>query len=139
LIDVRDLARFVLDDHAGTYNVVSRRGHTTMEELLEACVAAAGAAETRLIWLDPAHIERAGIEPWSELPLWIPPGNPMEGLLGMDVTRAHAAGLRCRPVAETVADTWQWMRSLPGPPSLRSELPPTGLPATKEQAALHHL
>ena len=40
LIDVRDLARFVLDDRAGTYNVVCRRGHTTMEGLLEACVAA---------------------------------------------------------------------------------------------------
>ena len=35
LIDVRDLARFVLDDHVGTYNIVSRRGHTTMEGLLD--------------------------------------------------------------------------------------------------------
>ncbi len=136
LIDVRDLARFVLDDHAGTYNVVSRRGHTTMAGLLEACVTAAGAPGTKLVWLDPARIERAGIEPWSELPLWIPPGHEMEGLLGMDVARAHAAGLRCRPVAETVADTWRWMGSLPGPPFLRPELGPTGLPPAKERAAL---
>jgi hypothetical protein len=48
LIDVRDLARFVLDDHVGTYNVVSRRGHTTTPGLLEACVASAGAPGTRL-------------------------------------------------------------------------------------------
>jgi nucleoside-diphosphate-sugar epimerase len=136
LIDVRDLARFVLDDRAGTYNVVSRRGHTTTAGLLEACVASAGAPGTRLIWREPAQIARAGIEPWSELPLWIPPGHEMEGLLGMDTRRAHAAGLRCRPVAETVADTWRWMRSLPGAPLLRADLPETGLPAAKEQAAL---
>jgi 2'-hydroxyisoflavone reductase len=137
-IDVRDLVRFVLDDHAGTYNVVSRPGHTTMEGLLEACVATAGAPGTRLRWLDPEHIARAGIEPWSELPLWLPPGHEMGGLLGMDVARAHGAGLRCRPVAETVADTWRWMGSLPAPPSLRSD-PPPGLPPAKERAALHHL
>jgi 2'-hydroxyisoflavone reductase len=137
-IDVRDLARFVLDDHVGTYNVVSRPGHTTMEGLLEACVTAAGAPGTRLIWLQPEQVAAAGIEPWSELPLWLPPGHEVEGLLGMDVARAHGAGLRCRPVAETVADTWRWMGSLPGPPFLRSD-PPPGLPAAKEQAALHHL
>ncbi|GAA4219321.1 hypothetical protein FHR32_000361 [Streptosporangium album] len=27
--------------------------------------------------------------------------------------KAHAAGLRCRPVAETVRDTWAWLRDLP--------------------------
>jgi 2'-hydroxyisoflavone reductase len=138
-IDVRDLVRFVLDDHAGTYNVVSRRGHTTMEGLLEVCVATAGAPGTRLRWLDPEQIARAGIEEWSELPLWLPPGHPMEGLLGMDTERAHAAGLRCRPVAETVAGTWQWMSSLPGPPTLRADLLAPGLPPAKERAALHHL
>ena len=136
LIDVRDLARFVLGDHVGTYNVVSRPGHTTMEGLLEACVTAAGAPGTQLIWLEPAQIERAGIEEWSELPLWIPPGHPMEGLLGMDTERAHAAGLRCRPVADTVADTWRWLGQLPGPPALRADLTAPGLPRAKELAAL---
>jgi nucleoside-diphosphate-sugar epimerase len=139
LIDVRDLARFVLDDHAGTYNVVSRPEHTTMEGLLEACVTAAGAPGTELIWLEPAQIERAGIEEWSELPLWMPPGHPMAGLLGMDTERAHAAGLRCRPIAETVGDTWEWMCRLPGPPSLRADLTAPGLPRAKELAALQSL
>jgi 2'-hydroxyisoflavone reductase len=139
LIDVRDLARFVLDDRVGTYNVVSRPGHTTMEGLLEACVTAAGAPGTRLVWLDPAQIERAEIEEWSELPLWIPPGHPMEGLLGMDTGRAHSAGLRCRAIADTVADTWRWMGQLPGPPSLRADLTAPGLPRAKEQAALQRL
>ncbi len=139
LIDVRDLARFVLDDHVGTFNVVSRPGHTTMEGLLEACLASAGASGTELIWREPEQIARAGIEPWSELPLWIPPGHPMEGLLGMNTDRAHAAGLRCRPIAETVADTWEWMGQLPGGPSLRADLTAPGLPRAKELVALQRL
>jgi 2'-hydroxyisoflavone reductase len=139
LIDVRDLARFVLDDHVGTYNVVTRSGHTTMEGLLEACVAATRTPGTRLRWRDPEHIARAEIEEWSELPLWIPPGHPMEGLLGMDTERAHSAGLRCRPIAETVGDTWRWMCQLPGPPSLRADLTAPGLPAAKELMALQRL
>jgi nucleoside-diphosphate-sugar epimerase len=138
MIDVRDLARFALDDQVGTYNVVSRPGHTTMEGLLEACVAATRTPGTRLRWREPQQIARAEIEEWSELPLWIPPGHPMEGLLGMNTEHAHAAGLRCRPVAETVGDTWRWMSQLPGPPSLRADLTAPGLPPAKELVALHH-
>ncbi len=27
---------------------------------------------------------------------------------------SHAEGLRCRPIAETVADTWAWMQTTSG-------------------------
>jgi 2'-hydroxyisoflavone reductase len=39
--------------------------------------------------------------------LWLAPGrNPNEaGFLAMDVSRAVAAGLRCRPLRETILDT----------------------------------
>jgi 2'-hydroxyisoflavone reductase len=135
-IDVRDLARFALDDHAGTFNMVARRGHTTMEGLLEACRAVAGAPGTRLCWIDPERLAAAGIEAWSELPLWLAPGDEMKGLLGMDVERAGAAGLRCRPATETVADTWAWMQSLDGPPPLRANASAPGLAPDKERALL---
>lgn len=114
-IDVRDLARFVLDAApgglAGACNVVSRPGHATMRTLLEACREVAGVADTTLRWASAHEIAAAGLEPWTDLPMWLPPGHAFEGLMGMDVERAHAAGLRCRPIAETVADTWAWMRS----------------------------
>jgi 2'-hydroxyisoflavone reductase len=140
LIDARDLAAFVLDAAAagrsGSFNTVSRRGHATIGTLLESCLREAGAPQTRLTWVDPDLIERVGIEPWTELPIWLPPDHEYEALHGANVERAHAAGLRCRPVQETVADTWAWMRSLDGPPALAPDRPAPGLSAEAERAAL---
>ncbi|MDX6349348.1 MAG: hypothetical protein QOF84_4138, partial [Streptomyces sp.] len=44
-----------------------------------------------------------------------------------DVSKASAAGLRCRPAGETVADTWAWLRELGGQAPQRSDRPVTGL------------
>jgi 2'-hydroxyisoflavone reductase len=142
-VDARDLACFLLDGAAaglaGPYNVVSRRGHATMGDLLEACqtvTASAQAAELQLCWTSPEVIEACEIEGWSELPIWLPPGTEYEGMHGMGVERAHAAGLHCRPVGQTVADTWAWMRTLAGAPALRAGLPAPGLSPERERAAL---
>jgi hypothetical protein len=43
-----------------------------------------------------------------ELPLWLEPADA--GFLQVDVSRAVAAGLRFRPLAETVAHTLSWAR-----------------------------
>jgi 2'-hydroxyisoflavone reductase len=140
LIDARDLARFVLDaaaaDRSGAFNVVSRRGHATMASLLEACRATAGAPDTRLVWVDPEPILAAGIEPWTELPIWIPPDSEDAGIHAADVERAHAAGLRCRPVEDTVADTWAWLTSLDGAAPLRADREPPGLDPQRERAVI---
>ncbi|NED87405.1 reductase, partial [Streptomyces sp. SID11233] len=63
-----------------------------------------------LRWLSPERVEAAGIEPWTELPVWCPPGELHGAMHTADVSRTVAAGLRCRPVGETVADTWAWVR-----------------------------
>jgi 2'-hydroxyisoflavone reductase len=139
-IDARDLAIFVLDaalaGHSGPYNVVSRRGHATMRSLLESCRTVAGLADTRLTWVEPAAIKAAGIEAWSELPIWLPPDSPSIAMHAANSERARGAGLRCRPVEETVRDTWDWLSALEGPVPLRADLDPTGLDSAREAAAL---
>jgi nucleoside-diphosphate-sugar epimerase len=142
-IDVRDLARFVLDAAVaglgGPVNLVSRRGHATTARLLEACrsvTASARSDEVRLRWTSTEVIEAFDIEPWTELPLWLPEGTDDEGILGMDVERAHANGLHCRPVEETVADTWAWMAGFDGMPPIREGIPAPGVPPEKERGAL---
>ena len=119
-VDARDLAHFVITavdtGHTGPFSVVSRRGHATMGSLLEACQQTSGAEDCDLFWVDPDTIERAGIKPWDELPIYLPPGHEYAGLHGANVERAHAAGLRCRTTIETVSDTWRWLTTLPEPP-----------------------
>lgn len=74
-IDVRDLAAWLLDAaHSGlggAYNLVSPPGHTTTGELLGACAAVTGSG-AELRWTEPEKVLAAGIEPWSELPVWLP-------------------------------------------------------------------
>ncbi|RKN49065.1 NAD-dependent epimerase/dehydratase family protein [Micromonospora endolithica] len=138
LVDARDLAGFLLDSTAtGPVNVVSRSGHATMGELLDACVAVTG-SDARLRWTDPQEILAAGVEPWNDLPIWIPLGHEYRWLLERDVTRAYAAGLTCRPVAETVADTWAWLRAVGTVPPRagRPQRAPVGLDPAREAALL---
>jgi nucleoside-diphosphate-sugar epimerase len=117
-VDVRDLAEWTLDavegGLSGPYNLAGPQGHTTTGELLEACVRATGAA-AELRWTSPEAVLAAGVEPWTQLPVWVPPDSELhDGVHRLDVSRALAAGLRCRPAAETVADTWSWLCALGG-------------------------
>ena len=118
-IDCRDLAAWLLhaaDERiSGAFNAVSRPGHATMESLLGAAVAATG-SDARLVWVDPEVIEAAGIQPWIELPVWVPPDGEDAAVHDGDVSAIYAAGLTCRPVQETVADTWRWLQAEGDPP-----------------------
>ncbi|MBE2998859.1 NAD-dependent epimerase/dehydratase family protein [Nocardiopsis sp. HNM0947] len=138
-IDARDLAAWTLDavgqGLGGPYNTVSPIGHTTMEELLEACKGVTG-SDAEFRWLGPEEIEAAGIRPWTELPVWLPPGELHGTLHQGNVDRALATGLRCRPAAETVADTWQWLRSLGGEAPQRPDRPRVGLDPEVEARVL---
>ncbi|MFJ8445886.1 NAD-dependent epimerase/dehydratase family protein [[Kitasatospora] papulosa] len=138
-IDARDLADWLLDAAAdgrsGAYNTVSHPGHATMGELLHACVQVTG-SRARLRWTDPEALLAAGVEPWTDLPVWLPAGELHDTLYMGDVSRAHAAGLRCRPVGETVADTWAWMRDLGGTVPQRPDRPAVGLDAQTEAKLL---
>ncbi|MFG2893770.1 NAD-dependent epimerase/dehydratase family protein [Streptomyces sp. NPDC048248] len=138
-IDVRDLAQWTLDavqgGIGGAYNLVSEPGHATMGELLESCVRVTG-SDAALRWTAPQDVLAAGIEPWSELPAWLPAGEAHDTMYGADISKALAVGLRCRPVGETVADTWAWLRSIGGVAPQRPDRPVVGLAPEKEAAAL---
>ncbi|MFJ8646511.1 NAD-dependent epimerase/dehydratase family protein [Streptomyces sp. NPDC093546] len=138
-IDVRDLAEWTLDaaeaGRSGAYNLVSPSGHTTMGGLLDACVRATG-ADAELRWTEPEAIAEAGVEPWTQLPVWTPPGELHDAMHRADVSKALAAGLRCRPVDETVADTWAWLRSLGGAAPQRPDRAQVGLSPEQEAKVL---
>ena len=115
-IDVRDLVAFVLQaiDTAcsGPMNATSPPGALTMGCLLEACATAAGTRPS-WCWTTPEEIEFCGLQPWSDLPVWLPAAGDDAGLHLTDTRVAQAAGLRTRAVVETVAATLAWYRTLP--------------------------
>ncbi|MED7824586.1 NAD-dependent epimerase/dehydratase family protein [Streptomyces chiangmaiensis] len=139
-VDVRDLAQWILGaverELSGPYNLMSPQGHATMSELLDACArVTGGTAELR--WTAPEVILGAGIEPWTQLPVWVPPGGDYHAALhGADVSRAVRDGLRCRTVEETVRDTWEWLRGLDGVAPRREDRPPLGLDPAVEAKVL---
>jgi nucleoside-diphosphate-sugar epimerase len=137
-IDGRDLADWLLTAAerglGGTFNTVSQPGHATMGALLEAARRVTG-GRAELVWVSPERIERAGIAAWTELPIWLPPEGELAGLHAGDVAAAHHNGLRCRPVVETVGDTWEWMLAEGDPVSVTNGS--VGLAPDRENAALH--
>jgi 2'-hydroxyisoflavone reductase len=140
LIDSRDLAAFVLDaaagQRSGAFNVVCpRENAVTTGRLVEACVEVTG-RRAHLDWVDEHVLSRAGVAPWDDLPGWLPTGSEAAGMHDCDVSAALAAGLTCRPIESTVADTWEWMQTLPARARrpLRAGVPSRGLSAEQEQA-----
>jgi 2'-hydroxyisoflavone reductase len=137
-IDGRDLARWMLhaadEGIVGTFNTVSQPGHATMASLLEAAVDVIG-SNARLVWAPPEVILAAGIAPWVELPVWLPPDGESAGLHSGDVSAVYAAGLTCRPVRDTVADTWDWLQK-EGDPPVHPGRPAHGLDPERERQVL---
>jgi 2'-hydroxyisoflavone reductase len=102
-IDVRDLADFVLRAPNGTFNATGEI--VPLGELLETCKRVT-ASDADLVWVSTERLLAAGLEPFMGVPLWIAaPG--WEGANRVDIRRALAAGLRLRPVAQTIEAAWR--------------------------------
>jgi 2'-hydroxyisoflavone reductase len=105
IIDVRDLGEWLVrlseERRAGTFNAV--HPGVTWRELLETCREVTG-SDASFVWVDGDFLLEQGVEPWSELPVWVH-GPEYTGFHQADVSRAIAAGLTFRPLADTVRGT----------------------------------
>jgi 2'-hydroxyisoflavone reductase len=109
-VDVRDVAEFVvglLDVGAtGVFNVAAPIGRDTYGDLLELCRQVTG-SRAEITWVDEGWLAGRGVVEWTEIPLW----RTLPTAWEVDARRAFAAGLICRPLSETIADTWHWLCS----------------------------
>jgi len=114
LIDVRDLAAWLVElaerGVSGAFNATGPDDTLTMERFLETCREVTR-SDARLVWMDETFLLEQKAGPFSELPLWVP--EHFHAVETVNCTRARAAGLRCRPLAETVGAALEWARSLP--------------------------
>lgn len=125
VVDVRDLAAFALDHlEAGTndvFGVVGPGTSLTWDGFVGAA-ADAGGGPTEVTWVGESFLrERVGEELETELPLW---DIEFQGLHHFDLSKAVAAGLRHRPIAETIADTLAWDRTRDQDVPMRAGLTP---------------
>ncbi|MFE1787188.1 NAD-dependent epimerase/dehydratase family protein [Streptomyces sp. NPDC059525] len=109
-VDVRDVAAFAVDQAtAGTpgraFNIAHPEG-ISWADFISACLAVTGGIG-HPVWTDAATLTAHDVKQWTELPLW----RTHAGVWSVDASLAAAAGLRCRPLADTIADTWAWMQA----------------------------
>jgi nucleoside-diphosphate-sugar epimerase len=123
LVDVRDLAGWLLrlaeTRTPGVFNGTGPAAPLTMERFLDTCRLTAG-GDARFVWMDDAFLTDKKVGPYSEMPLWVPEEN--HAFETVNCSRAIAAGLTYRPLADTVRDTLAWARTLPPGPRERRVL-----------------
>lgn len=152
-IDVRDLAAFLL--HAietgtvGVFNADAAPGTLTMGKLLSACQLAGTQANdiqcvrapcpqppeasSTVTWVPADFLEAQKVSAWQDMPAWIPPKGEYAGFGLRSTAKAQAAGLKYRPLQETVDDTLQWWLGLT---EERRAKPKAGLSAVREAEVL---
>lgn len=134
-VDARDLGRWALRRPVGAFNTVSPTGHTTMGELIDTVVDVT-ASDAEIVWGTAEQVEAAEVAPWTELPIWLPDVGEASALHRSDVRAALAAGLICRPIQDTVADTWTWLTGPERPGDLGTARGGTGMDAEAEARLL---
>jgi 2'-hydroxyisoflavone reductase len=141
-IDSRDLAAFALNlvetQAVGAFNATSPPGMFSMGELVQASVTAANAAvkpapAPHAVWLPADFLEKEKVQPWSDMPVWIPESGEYAAFAEANVTKAMHAGMSIRPIQSTVNDTLAW--HLQRPEAERAKLA-AGLTPEREQELL---
>jgi 2'-hydroxyisoflavone reductase len=135
-VDARDLAAWIVRSAeggpTGAFNATGPAAPLTMGRFLEAAAEAvrpeAGGAPAEgvapapppvPVWIPDDFLAAHDVSVWTGLPFWIPAGHEGGNFLRADASKAIAAGLTFRPVAETVRDTLAWHR-------VRPDVPPDG-------------
>ncbi len=123
VIDTRDLGNFterlVRDNATGAFSVTGPVEHINFKQMLTTCQKGTG-SRAEAVWADYDFLQLRGVVPMQDFPLWMPPEYAPHQLLRQDCSKAIAAGLTYRPLAESVHDTLAWDRQRWGKGELKS-------------------
>lgn len=107
IIDQRDLSewhvRLIESGTMGIFNGAGPADFLSMESMLTQ-IGSAVDSDWRLTWVAEDFLEAHGIQPWSDMPAWVP-GWP---IMYVDVSASIAAGLSYRPIPVTARDTLEF-------------------------------
>jgi len=108
-IDVRDLSVFLIQlIEQKVHGVFNATGESvTLGTLFETCKRISRSDAT-FQWAPVDFLNHNRVEPWSDLPAWLPDTGQQAGFAHVDISKAQRAGLSFHPLAGTVKDTLEW-------------------------------
>ena len=113
VIDARDVAAFALElaerREGGVFNLCAPPDGFEMRELLAECAAAVGGSDAEFTYLPESFLLQHGVPEDEPVPYWV--GTRYRAIRRFDPSSALAAGLRTRPLLETLRDCWAWDRA----------------------------
>jgi 2'-hydroxyisoflavone reductase len=135
IIDVRDLGAWLVtlaeNRTYGTFNACGPEKPMRWGQVVEACRKLAP-ANSRVTWLPAAFLAENG---GPGFPIWVPNAGEEQGMHTWSNAKAVKAGLKFRPVEQTLQDTLDWYRSQEKLKNGRKTL--AGPAADAEKAALN--
>ncbi len=114
-IDGRDLADFIITlaqaGESGIFNGVGPDKPLTMQELLLsikdrlAHTSESLSDTANFSWVNDQALLKMDVAPWMEMPLWLPEADETAAMLRVSTEKSLAAGLKIRPLVDTIDDT----------------------------------
>jgi 2'-hydroxyisoflavone reductase len=136
-IDVRDLSDFTIklieDNAQGIFNATGPDHDLSFGTLLETCKQVCG-SDAKLKWASVEFMNQNNVAPWSDMPAYLPDSGDDAGFAQVDMSKAIRAGLKFRPLEDTVRDTLAWANTRPADHVWRA-----GLNTEREQELLRLL
>jgi 2'-hydroxyisoflavone reductase len=115
-IDGRDLAewtiRMVENGETGIYNATGPAQQLGIGNMLETMKSALS-SKAKFTWVNADFLAAQKVEPWSDMPVWIPPRGEEAGGNQISNKRAIGKGMTFRALADTTRDTVAWFKSQP--------------------------
>ncbi len=118
-VDVRDLAQFVIRclerNITGIYNAVRPAAAYTMGDMIEDSRVISGVKDLEVEWIPLEFLQQHGVEPWDDLPAYMPlsPPGDFSHMFAISSAAAFTKGLRARAATATIADILAWWQTLP--------------------------
>ncbi|MBL0937583.1 MAG: twin-arginine translocation signal domain-containing protein [Gemmatimonadaceae bacterium] len=135
-IDAHDLSEWIVrlgENHTmGTFNATGPKSPTNIAEMLYG-IKAVTSSDAKFTFVPADFLAQHQVRAWSEMPVWQPGQGRTAGFMAIDCSKAYAAGLTCRPLADTAKATLDWYKERP---AAEQEKARAGLAPDKEKTVL---
>jgi 2'-hydroxyisoflavone reductase len=141
VVDARDLGDWMVllgeTRTPGVFNATGPDRVLTMSEFLDEARHVSG-SDARFVWASDDFLAENGVVPWTDMPMYLPARGDYLHFFDVDVSKAVWAGLRFRPLADSIRDVLDWTEP-PLPRDFTMPLPEPGISAEREAELLAKL